>query len=337
MKKQLTHMPVDRRRFLTHTVAGGAALGMGLMGFPALALPKKTLTIGYIPILDHLILPVSHARENASLQGVDIKPRLFKFWRSVAGALDAGVIDGAFLLSNLAMNLFNRGAPVQSILVGHRHGSGITVRVDSKIKGPQDLAGKNIAVPAKISTHTALLDAYLRSGGLSLDSVSIREVAPSHMVLAMERGSIEAFIVAEPFCAKAEQTGVGRTLLFSKEILANHICCVLVLRNDVLASNPAGIQTWVNSLVRAGQWIDRKKLGAEAGEIATLAGRYMPHSEKAILGGLQHPDDRVVYKDLNPRHADYQAIVDISLSAKLIQPVDLGRFINPTFFEHVAV
>lgn len=328
---------LNRRRFLTHTVAGGAALGMGLLGFPALAASRKMATIGYIPILDHLILGVSHAKDGSVFNKFQVEPRLFKSWRAIAGALEAGVIDGAFLLSNFAMDLFNRGLPLQAVLVGHRHGSGITVRLDSEIKGPEDLAGKTIAIPAKVSTHTALLDAYLRTAGLSLKHVTTRQIAPSYMVEAMMRKGIDAFIVAEPFCAKAEQEKVGRILAFSKEILPHHICCVLVLRKELLASQSEGLQAWVRSLVRSGQWIDQKKRGGEAGSVAQIATHYMPHTERLILDALEHPDDRIVYSDLNPRQADFQAIVDISLPSGIIQPVDLGRFVSDNLYKNVAV
>lgn len=337
MKIYDKHIFLNRRHLLKQTVAGAAALGLGLAGFPAIAVPKKHLTVGYIPILDHLVLAISHAKDKNSFQNIDVTPRLFKSWRSIAGALEAGVIDAAFLLSNMAMDIFNRGVPIRSILVGHRNGSGITVRVDSTIRGPKGLASKTIAIPAAISTHTALLDAYLRTGGLSLEKVTTREIAPPLMIPAMLRGSIDAFIVAEPFCAMAEQEKVGRMLAFSKDIVANHICCVLVVRQEVVAANPEGIQEWVISLVRAGQWIDEKKMGTGAGEIAKMASAYMPQPERAILGGLRDPDDRVVYKDLDPRLADYQVIVDMSRKANLIQSVDLDRFIDHSFYKGIAV
>lgn len=335
MKTAKKQRVLSRRRFLSHAVAGSATVSLGLMGFPSIAMAKKSLTIGYIPILDHLVLVLSHAREHRLNQGFDITPRLFKSWRSIAGALEAGVLDGAFLLSNYAMDLFHRGAPIQSILVGHRHGSGMVVRADSSIEGPKDLAGKTVAVPAKISTHTALLDTYLRSAGLSLSHITVREIAPSHMLTSMQHGSTDAFIVAEPFCAMAEREGVGRIMTFSKDILANHVCCILVMRREVLAANREGIQMWVNSLVRTGQWIDQQKTEQKAGEVARLATGYMPHSEQVILAGLVAPNDRVLYTDLNPRRADYQAIVDISRRAGLIQPVDMKSFIDHTFFENV--
>ncbi|MBF0462856.1 MAG: ABC transporter substrate-binding protein [Magnetococcales bacterium] len=327
---------LNRRQFLTHTVAGGVALGLGLGGFPAIAASKKKATIGYLPILDHLVLTTSHFRDNRALTGIEIEPRQFKSWSAAAGALEAGVIDGAFLLSNLAMDLFNRGAPIRALLVGHRNGSALVVRSDATIVGPQDLAGKTIAIPAKISTHTALLDTYLRRGGLSLREVKTLEIAPPLMVEAMLHGTIDAFIVAEPFCAKAEQEKVGKILAFSKEMVANHICCILVVRQDWLTANPEGMQEWGNSLIRTGQWLDQQKGGTGAGEIAKMTSQYMSYPESLILAALQHPSDRIVYKDLLPRTADFQVIADISRQAGILQTVDLARFIDTRFVKGVT-
>ncbi|MEO5341367.1 MAG: ABC transporter substrate-binding protein [Magnetococcus sp. MYC-9] len=331
MKTPIPSFVSNRRQFLTRAVAGGVAAGLGLFGFPAIAVPNKVMTIGYIPILDHLVLAASHARDHRSFSAIGIEPRLFKSWSMLAGALEAGVVDGAFLLSNMAMDLFNRGVPIRALLVGHRNGSGLVVRSDSFITNPRELAGKTIAIPARISTHTALLDSYLRRGGLSVQEVKTLEIAPPLMVEAMMRGTIDAFIVAEPFCARAEQEKVGKMLVFSKDILANHICCVLAVRNDAVRANPTGVQEWANSLVRAGQWLDQKKVGATAGEIAKLATPYMPHAESVILAALQNPSDRVVYKDLQPRLADFQAIVEISRQAGILQAVDLEKFVDDRF------
>ncbi len=336
MSKQSPSSGLDRRQLLTRAVAGTAALSTGLLGFPAIAQNKKTLKIGYIPILDHLTLAISHHQDNGAYKRVRIEPRLFKSWNSVAGALRAGVIDGAFLLSNFAMDLFNKGEPLRTILVGHRHGSGITVRKESNIQNAKDLVGKTIAIPAPISTHTALLDAYLRGAGSSLSEVKTRVIAPPHMVTAMQRGGIDAFIVAEPFCAKAEQEKVGRTLVFSKEIAAGHICCIVVVRETLLNSDREALQEWVNSLVRAGERIDREKGGAGAEKIVKRASHYMPHNERVLLGGLQNPVDRVIYGDLAPRKADFQQIVDLSRQAGLLQPVDLDRFIVPDFHQRAT-
>ncbi|MBF0384205.1 MAG: ABC transporter substrate-binding protein [Magnetococcales bacterium] len=333
MKDAPTPKTFDRRQFLVNATAGATAISAGAFGFPAIAASKKKLTIGYIPILDHLLLAISHNQDNPSFKSVNIHPRLFKSWSSLAGALRAGVIDGAFLLSNFAMDLFNHGVPIRNILVGHRHGSAITVRHGSNIQGAKDLIGKKIAIPARLSTHNALLDTYLRTAGLSLSDVKTHVIAPSHMVNVMKRGGIDAFIVAEPFCAKAELENVGQTLVFSKNIISKHICCIIVLREEILHNNRDSIQEWVNSLIRAGNHIDREKTGHGVDKIVKTASLYMPHSERTILKGLKQPVDRLIYNDLNPLKSDFQQIVEISTQAGLMKPVDLDRFTVREFYD----
>ncbi len=322
---------MNRREFLKKTAAGAAALGFTGMAFPGIVFSKTSLRTGYLPILDHLTLMVSHARDNDSFKHIRIEPRMFKGWNATAGALKAGVIDAAFLLSPLAMDLFVQGADIRSVLVGHRNGSGITVRKDSAINAPGDLKGKKIGIPAKISTHAAILDQWLRTGGLSLKDVTTRSIAPPNMIYALEQNRIDAFIVAEPFCSKAETEGKGLTLALSKDIIPGHICCVVVVRNEILKSNPEGIQEWVASLNLSGSFIDRNKSNS-AEEVARIVKNYMKFNEQVIISGMMNPNDRITYSDLNPRIGDYQTILDISHGAGILGNINLNDFIDDRFY-----
>jgi len=102
-----------------------------------------------LPILDHLTLLVSHAKDNDSFQHVTIKPKMFRSWREMVGALQAGVIDAAFILSLLAMDLFSQGVNIKTVLLAHRDGSAITIKSDSSIINAKDLRDKVIAIPDK--------------------------------------------------------------------------------------------------------------------------------------------------------------------------------------------
>jgi len=323
--------PISRREFLKKTAAGAAAIGFTGMAFPGIVFSKTTLKTGYLPILDHLTLTVSHAGDNDSFRHIRIEPRMFRQWSAAAGALKAGVIDAAFLLSPLAMDLFMQGADIRSILVGHRNGSGITVRKNSAINAPGDLKGKKIGIPAKISTHAAILDQWLRTGGLSLKDVITRSIAPPNMIYALEQERIDAFIVAEPFCAKAETEGKGRTLALSKDIFPGHICCTVVVRNEILKSNPEGIREWVASLNRSGSFIDKDK-SSGAKEVARIATKYMKFDEQVIIAGMMNPNDRITYSDLEPRIGDYQTVLDIAHKAGIVGDINLNEFIDDRFY-----
>ncbi|MBE9562928.1 MAG: ABC transporter substrate-binding protein, partial [Proteobacteria bacterium] len=207
---------------------------------------KVELRVGYLPILDHLTLLVSHAKDNDSFKQINITPRMFKAWRSMAGALKAGVIDSAFILSPLAMDLFNQGVNIKTILLAHRDGSAITIKNGSNINKSNDLQGKIIAIPDRKSTHTALLDQYLRQSDLSLQDVITRVIAPPNMLKAMSLGKIDAFIVAEPFGTKAQSKNIGKILVLTKDIIDNHVECIVIVNNDFLKTHSAGIQEWVN-------------------------------------------------------------------------------------------
>jgi len=308
-----------------------AALGLSSLGFPGISFAKSKIKVGYIPILDHLTLAVSHARDRKVFKHIELQPILFRSWYSLAGALQAGVIDAGFLLSNFAMERFASGIDIRSILVAHRNGSGVVVGSDSGINSAKQLNGKKVAIPAKISTHTALLDSYLRKEGLSIKDVITKTISPSNMIKAMKAGKIDAYIVAEPFCAQAEMDGIGKILVLSKDILAEHICCVVVARKELIDSNPRGVQELTDSLIRSGQIIEQDKIQNNSQDITAIGSTYLKHDKHIIHQAIQNPLDRVTYTDLMPKKSDYQEILNISRQAGIIKSIDLDSFIDDRF------
>jgi len=261
---------------------------------------------------------------------VNVEPKLFKSWQELAGALDAGVIDAAFILSPLAMDLFNTGVDIKVVLLAHREGSAIVVRTESSIHSAMDLKGKAIAIPNYKATHVALLNTYLaKNANLSLHNVVTKIISPTDMIKAMQLGSIEAFIVAEPYGSIAQNQGIGKMLIASKDIVERHIDCIVVTRQDKLEENPQAIQEWVISLIRAGQWIDQNKSPHHTKQVAQIAVEYLPHSEQVITDSLQNP---MTFSDLEPNKADFQIIVDISRQAELIDAINLDAFIDNQFY-----
>lgn len=328
--KKRSFKNMDRRQFLKTSAVGCAALGLSSLGFPSIVTAKTTMKMGYIPILDHFAMLISHARDNGSFKAIDIEPVQFKSWDAISGALKAKVIGGAMILSNFAMDMYNNGLDIRSVAIGHRHGSGLTVRADSSIKSPADLKGKTVAVPYRISTHAAILDKYLKGGGLSLKDVTVMAVPPPNMPESLKAGSIDAFLGPEPAGERAIQMGAGKILKLSKDIVPNHICCIVVVHKQELSSNPEGIREWVQSMQRNGKFIDADKAKGSK-EVATLARKYVQIDERVIVNVMQKPTNRIIYSDLAPKIADYQTIHDMSVSAGLIQKTDLQTFVDASF------
>jgi NitT/TauT family transport system substrate-binding protein len=299
------------------------------------AAQKIQLKVGYLPILDHLTLLVSHHQDRCTFEQIKIQPKLFKAWREMVGALKAGVIDAAFILSPLAMDLFNQGLDIKTILLAHRDGSAITIKTGLPIHSAADLKGKAIAIPDRKSTHTALLNHYLMNSGISLKDVTAKVIAPANMIKAMRLGRIEAFIVAEPFGSKAQHDGIGKILILTKDIINHHVECIVVVNQKVIKNHSDAIQEWVDSLIRAGKWIDKDKQENGSKQVARITSKtYYPHSEATVIRGLQNPSHRISFSDLNPKRADFQKIMAISIQAGLINKVNLEGFIDESFYQN---
>jgi len=291
---------------------------------------KISLRVGYLPILDHLILPVAHALDNAHYAQLDVQPKLFSAWEEVVGALRAGKIDAAFLLAPLAIDLFQNGEPIRVVLLAHRNGAAITVQPDLQIHSAYSLRDKIVAIPAEKSTHAALLHAYLSSAGLGLHDVTTKVIAPSNMLRALQEQRIDAFIVAEPFNAKAKQNRTGKILLMSHEILPHHIDCIVVVRQRVINSKREVLQIWIDSLIRAGKWIEQDKT-AGSQTTAHLVASYFPHPESLLIHALQFAPEHIVYSDLVPIEEDLASLLRLTNEANILPLKSIRGLIEPTF------
>jgi len=295
---------------------------------------KEILRVGYMPIMDHLMLPLSHALDNKQYQQLEVKPRLFKKWSELTGALKANKIDAAFILAPLAMDLFHNGENIKTILLAHRDGSSITITKSGDIKDVTDLKEKRIGIPGNKSTHVALLNSYLKRGHLSLKDVTLKSIAPPNMQQAMELGFIDAFIVAEPFGSKAIKQNKGNMLILSKNILPEHIDCVVVMKDDFLNQHPEAVKEWLNSLIHASQWIENDRTTTKATSIANLVSDniYFPHSKDLIINALSEPLEKISFTNLKPELIDFEITLNISKEAGILKDMDLTHFIDTRFY-----
>ena len=151
--------------------------------------------------------------------------------------MNAGQVDGASMLIELAVKAKEQGIDIKAVALGHRDGNVVVVSND--INSVEDLKGKNFAIPSKLSTHNILLYIMLKNKGLSYSDVNIVELPPPEMPAALAEGRISGYCVAEPFGAQAVAAGKGKILFESHELWEGSLCCGLVLRNDFIKNNPA--------------------------------------------------------------------------------------------------
>jgi len=116
------------------------------------------------------------------------------------GALELGVGD---LISGV--NAIIKGFPLLLIAgsgmyaESEQESSMLVVTKDSPIRTPHDMIGKSIGVPTLVGMTTALLRAWLPANGVPLDSVKLVEIPQGAVVPALQSGTLDVGLLAEPF------------------------------------------------------------------------------------------------------------------------------------------
>jgi aliphatic sulfonates family ABC transporter substrate-binding protein len=98
------------------------------------------------------------------------------------------------------------------------------------INSPADLRGRKVATRMG-STGEFLLDRYLASGGLSPSDVTVVDLAPPDMVVALVHGDIDAFAWLAPFTTRAIAIAPDLKLITSAKGLANNRIILSVTRS----------------------------------------------------------------------------------------------------------
>ena len=87
--------------------------------------------------------------------GVTVRLEKFSSWTDLMDALNAGRIDGASVLVELAISAKNKGIDLRAVALGHRDGNVLVAA--NGIKNARQLKGKTIAIPSTQSSHYILV------------------------------------------------------------------------------------------------------------------------------------------------------------------------------------
>lgn len=319
---------ITRRDFLKNTLYTSSSLllpqmlaGESLIGQDD---EKLVLNVGYLPISDHLILPVSHALFKNKYQSIRVRPFLCKSWDEILGKVYMGILHAAFMLAPLAMYEMNNGSPLRCVLLGHTNGS--VLATSKYISESDDLLTKKVGIPHARSTHRAILYKYFRQEGLeNINQIQLVKIPPPETLIKMKEGEIDAYIVAEPWGAKGMTEGVSHILEYSKNIIPNHVCCLVMINKSVINKKPAQISEWVNSLQFAGEYIHD-----HPDKAAILQQSYMGHAPDLISRTVK--ENIISYKELKPDRKKLTEIHDLALECGIFHnKCDLVEFTDYRF------
>lgn len=281
---------------------------------------RETLTVAHLPVTCHLTCPVTSWVTRHSEGGAVFQSKRYTNFPSVIEDINAKNLDAAFILAPLAMKVARTGKrPVKIVHLGHRDGTTIIVRTDSPYQTFADLKGKKIAIPSRFSNQRILIQKLIEQFGMKDDDVTLVEYPPPEHPGVLKAGEVDAYIIGEPFAAKAQVDGFGRVLYFTKDVWPNFISCVLVVTQDLIDTKPALVQELVSGIRASGMWID-------SGDERLMAG--VMTAEQAAAGGLPANDDsNVVIPDGFGRTSRMQAALIAARKEHYNQDPELLKFV----------
>lgn len=165
----------------------------------------------------------------------------------LAGDLDVAYVGAAPVITALSQGLDAKiVAPVQI------NGSSLVLRNDHKYESPQDLKGLKIATYPPGTIQDTLLRNWLKTNGLDPEKdVKILGMTPGDAVTAISAKQVDAVFLPHPSPAVVEKEGIGRTIVQSGEMEANHSCCVLVVSEKLIREHPEIVEQIVKTHIKA--------------------------------------------------------------------------------------
>jgi len=299
----------------------------------------NALVVGGLPVTCNLTLPVACvARATSNGTAAAGAPKFaFEFskyngWPEIKESLMAGRIQAAYMLAPLVMDLADRGIPIKIVSLGHRSGAVIMVRNDSPYQNFRQLAGRRVAVPSRFAVDYLFLRRMLAQENMRIEDLEIIEMPPPDMPAALYANAVDAYCTGEPFGAAAQSAGYARPLRMTRDEWPRYICCVLTVREELMAANPAMVQNLVDHVLGAGVWLDQQPANREKAVQIAATAPYFNQDPKIIRFVMQNPTDRVTYGDLRMIRSEFEELMQLSMQAGTIKhPIPYEKYVDERF------
>ncbi|AVQ80215.1 MULTISPECIES: sulfonate ABC transporter substrate-binding protein [unclassified Variovorax] len=303
----MTLISTPRRRLIQ-----GVAVAAVLPSFAALAqAPARQLRIG------NQKGPLSVLKGRGTLEkrlaplGVTVKWTEFTAGPVQLEALNVGSIDFGDVGEAPPIFAQAAGAPLAYVAatVPRPKAEAVLVPKGSAIKTVADLKGKKIALNKGSNVHYFIVKLFEKHG-LPYADLNLVYLPPADARAAFEKGSVDAWVIWDPFLAAAEKSLDARILADATGVVGNRGYYFSSL--DYVARNADVLAIAVEEINKIDVWGAANK-GDYAGELATLWGLPRPVADLSV-GRVDYGTAAITKAIL----AEQQQIADTFFALKLI-------------------
>jgi sulfonate transport system substrate-binding protein len=189
-------------------------------------------------------------------------------------ALNVGAID--FGIAGETPPIFAQAAGAPLVYLAYDppapQGEAILVPKDSTLKSVADLKGKKVALNKGSNVHYLLVKA-LEKAGLKYTDIQPVFLAPSDALAAFSRGSVDAWVIWDPYEAAAEASTGARVLADGTGIVSNYQ--FYFTSKNFLANDAKAVDVVLAALNEADDWT-KNNIDAVAEQLSPSVGLPAP-------------------------------------------------------------
>ncbi|MBD2293055.1 ABC transporter substrate-binding protein [Anabaena sphaerica FACHB-251] len=268
-------------------------------------LEKPDITVGYVPVNDCAPFAIAWKKGFFRKYGLNVKLNREASWGNSRDGLIFGRLDAAPVVSGAVTNARigaegARHAPLCAAMTIHRHGNAMTMNKemwDFGIRpwyeyqqkygdGALEAFGRdfrgyfNQQPPEKkiwaVVLSSAIYEYFVRylSAAAGVDPFKefrVIIVSPPQMVTNMRIGSMQAYMVAEPWNTRAitGNEGIGFTFAQGKEIWQGHPDRLLGVMESFINNYPKTYRSLVKAMIEACQYCSQPENRQEVAQLLT--------------------------------------------------------------------
>ena len=306
------------------------------VGAPAgRAAEKVTVGIGGVALMVYLPTVLAKAKGYFADEGLDVEILDIKGGGSqAASALIGGSVDFS---ANAIDHAIKAKVQKKDLIAVHSHvrlpvmGIVVANKYKGEIKSLADLKGRPVGVTSPGSQTHMVLGFLLAKSGVKADDVKIIGAGGSTMPLAIEKDSVHAGMMVDPFFTVFMKQGKGYALvdMFTMKGAAAAMGgevqgTTLLTRPDVIAARPATVQKMVNALVRANKLI----VSSSGEDMAKMLPKELSGDLKLYAESFEHsreafPPDSLVSREGVARVIETMRVFDVVPAGMKIDPESL--------------
>lgn len=192
--------------------------------------------------------------------GLNVEVTGYNSGTTAQAAMLAGQLDIVGTTALPMANAIIRGIPMVIVAAGavntaKASQSIMCVRKDSPIRSAQDLIGRIVCFNAIRTGSELALDVYLTGNGISVSQVKTVEVAAAEMGVAVERGTVDAFIAGEPALSFALRENNVRVFVDPMKYIAPRFMYSAWFATAQFArSNPDLLKRFAGAIYQTARW-----------------------------------------------------------------------------------